>query len=146
MHSASSLPSASPRGNPNTPHSYSLSGQQSNMSLAAVQAFSPHWPQASAPHTPISRTHQKGDKSRTPSTPRTQRQTPNLLHSGPRFADTQGPKSLMQHSEKRAGRLAGVGLRLSEDVPHTGWCTKGMASMPHALLASVLFFHGRFWD
>ena len=113
-----SPPCSSPSRNTNTPHP--LFGQQLNMSHADVKAFSPRWPQVSAPHTPISRMYQMRDETRAPTTPRAQPRSSNLLHSGTRLADAQDHRSLTHFSEERAGRLAGVGLRLSEDVPHTG--------------------------
>jgi len=77
----------------------------------AAHTFIPLSPAASAHHTPISMMEKVREEARTPSTKSTLR-----------------PQSLNQsqpqpHTPTLLGRLAGVGLRLSEDAPHTGEVT-----------------------
>ncbi len=115
----------------NTSHSlHSPFGGQStidskySITHTAAHTFIPLLPSASAPHTPISMIQKMPEVARTRSTLRPQSpqqpQTPNLLQSDAGFPNT--PKALTWSSgvRGRAGRLAGVGMRLSEDAPHTG--------------------------
>lgn len=121
----------------NTSHSlHSPFGSQStidskySITHTAAHAFIPLLPLASAPHTPISMIQKMREAASTPSTCDTtllpqsppQPQTPNFRQSDAGFPDADAPKALSWFfgERGRAGRLAGVGLRLSEDAPHTG--------------------------
>jgi hypothetical protein len=130
MQEASSLFCSPPHTNTSYPLHSPFRGQSTfdshSITHTAAHTFIPLLPSASAPHTPISMIQKMREVARTPSTLRPQGppqpQTPNLLQSGAGFPDADAHKAFTWSSGERgrAGRLAGVGMRLSEDAPHTG--------------------------